>query len=472
MLIPFRTTPRPARTRARRFAAIQKNDLDRLPQLDKLSPDQRLAMKAVASVLPFRTNAYVIEELIDWDAIPHDPIFQLTFPQPGMLDPKDLSTLLALLHGGASDEDVTRAARAIQVGMNPHPAAQRELNVPRLNGRPLPGMQHKYRETVLFFPSQGHTCHAYCTYCFRWAQFVGLDELKFASHEADGLTAYLREHHEVSSLLLTGGDPLMMRSAVIARYVDPLLTPDFEHITSIRIGTKALGYWPGRFVTDKDADDLLRLFERVVASGKNLALMAHYTHPRELETPAAQDALRRVRNTGAVVRCQAPLVARINDDAKTWADMWRLQVQLGAVPYYMFVERDTGPKDYFGVPLVRAVEIYRDAITRVSGLARTARGPSMSASPGKVVIDGIARIGWQDVFVLRFLQARNPDWVGRPFFAPVDPKAMWFDQLRPLAPDTQFFFEDEYRTMVTDGPRLAEAVDRARPAIFGHVAWE
>jgi hypothetical protein len=165
-------------------------------------------------------------------------------------------------------------------------------------------------------------------------------------------------------------------------------------------------------------------------------------------------------------------VARINDDAKTWADMWRLQVQLGAVPYYMFVERDTGPKDYFGVPLVRAVEIYRDAITRVSGLARTARGPSMSASPGKVVIDGIARIGWQDVFVMRFLQARNPDWVGRPFFAPADSKATWFDQLRPLAPDTQFFFEDEYRAMVADGPRLAEAVERARPAIFGHVAWE
>ena len=47
-------------------------------------------------------------------------------------------------------------------------------------------MQHKYRETVLFFPSQGQTCHAYCTYCFRWAQFVGLDDLKFASREAQG----------------------------------------------------------------------------------------------------------------------------------------------------------------------------------------------------------------------------------------------------------------------------------------------
>jgi hypothetical protein len=35
--------------------------------------------------LPFRTNNYVIEELIDWNNVPADPIFQLTFPQPGML---------------------------------------------------------------------------------------------------------------------------------------------------------------------------------------------------------------------------------------------------------------------------------------------------------------------------------------------------------------------------------------------------
>jgi L-lysine 2,3-aminomutase len=62
--------------------------------------------------------------------------------------------------------------------LNPHPAGQLLLNAPRLHGRPLPGLQHKYQETVLFFPRQGQTCHAYCTYCFRWAQFVNEPELK------------------------------------------------------------------------------------------------------------------------------------------------------------------------------------------------------------------------------------------------------------------------------------------------------
>ena len=140
------------------------------------------------------------------------------------------------------------------------------------------------------------------------------------------------------------------------------------------------------------------------AAGRHLAVMAHYSHPRELETPAAQLALRRIIDTGAVVRCQAPCIRHVNDSAAAWAELWRLQVQLGAVPYYMFVERDTGPKNYFELPLARVLEIFRGARQQVSGLARTARGPSMSATPGKVVVRGTAEIHGEQVFVLEFLQ--------------------------------------------------------------------
>ena len=97
--------------------------------------------------------------------------------------------------------------------------------------------------------------------------------------------------------------------------------------------------------------------------------------------------------------------------------MWRTQLRMGLVPYYMFVERDTGPQGYFAVPLARAVEIFRDAYASVSGLCRTVRGPSMSATPGKVCVDGVAEIAGQRVFVLHMIQARDPSLVGRPFFA-------------------------------------------------------
>jgi KamA family protein len=398
-------------------------------------------MKAVSAVLPFRTNPYVVEELIRWQDVPQDPIFQLTFSQEGMLDPWDLARMRDLIRSGAPEGQVTAAAREIQLSLNPHPAGQLELNVPEHRGRKLAGLQHKYRETVLFFPSQGQTCHAYCTYCFRWAQFVGMPELKFAERQVGDLTSYLKAHPEVSDVLFTGGDPLVMSAAKLRFLIEPLLSRDLEHLVTIRLGTKATAYWPYRFVTDPDADDLLRLFEDVRRRGRHLALMSHYSHPRELETAVAQAALRRIRETGAVVRCQAPVIRLVNDDARTWADLWRLQIRLGAVPYYMFVERDTGPKRYFELSLARACEIFRDAYRAVSGLARTVRGPTMSATPGKVAVLGEAVAKGERVFVLEFLQARDPRWVGRPFFARYDPFATWLDELVPAFGHRRFFFE-------------------------------
>ncbi len=466
---------RQARIRPRKYRAYSRGDIDRIPELSHLSTEQRLAMKAVSTVLPFRVNDYVVENLIRWDDVPDDPMYQLTFPQPGMLDPVDLARMIDLIHAGASPKAVQHAAREIQARLNPHPAGQMELNVPRLHGRALPGIQHKYRETVLFFPSQGQTCHAYCTYCFRWAQFVGIDELKFASREVESLVGYLREHHEVSSVLFTGGDPLIMRTKVLRQYIEPLLGPGLEHVTSIRLGTKATAYWPYRFVTDGDADDLMRLFEEIRRAGKHLALMAHNSLPRELETPVAQAAIRRVRSAGAVVRCQAPLARHVNDNPALWADMWRLQVQLGAVPYYMFIERDTGPKNYFEVALARAHEIFREAYRRVSGLARTVRGPSMSAMPGKVVVDGVAEVAGERVFVLRFLQARDPEWVGRPFFARYDERATWLTQLQPAFGQSRFFYQGELGAIkrANRSPAWSDRPVARRPSvIFGHVEWE
>ena len=141
-------------------------------------------MKAVSAVFPFRVSNYVVEELIDWDDIPNDPIFQLTFPQTEMLEAEQFERMYDLVRSGTAEEEVRRAAREIQHTLNPHPGGQLVLNVPRLNGHAVRGVQHKYRETVLFFPSAGQTCHSYCTYCFRWAQFVGIDELKFAARES------------------------------------------------------------------------------------------------------------------------------------------------------------------------------------------------------------------------------------------------------------------------------------------------
>ena len=427
--------------RHERYRAVTEHNVDREAAWQRMPVELQEATRVVSTVLPFRTNSYVIRELIDWDNIPNDPIFQLVFPQRGMLSEGQFAEIEELLKGGSRRDELAQVVHSIRSGLNPHPDGQLTHNIPTLNGRPLQGLQHKYDSTVLFFPSQGQTCHAYCTYCFRWAQFVGMPEVKFEASGTEDLVAYLKANPSVTDVLITGGDPMVMKTHVLRKYIEPLLQTDLGHIQNIRIGTKSLAYWPQRFVTDEDADDCLLLFEEIAKKGKHLAIMGHYSHSCELQTEIARQAVARIQGTGAQIRMQAPLIRHVNDDPRAWVDLWTDGVKLGMIPYYMFVERDTGARGYFEVPLVRCYEIFRESFQMVSGLARTVRGPSMSAFPGKVRVVGVTAIKGVKVFVLELIQARNRNHVGQPFFAQFDPKASWFDDLRPAFGDQQFFFE-------------------------------
>lgn len=425
------------RTVSPRLKLYDARTIRDVPQVSStLSPEALADLQVVSAVLPFRTNNYVVEQLIDWDAVPDDPIFRLTFAQRGML-PEDIHASIAgLIRSGAPEAQVREAARVAHRRLNPHPGGQTTDNVPSLDGRPLPGLQHKYRETCLLFPSHGQTCHAYCAYCFRWPQFVGDQDLRIATTEASRYVDYVLAHPEITDVVITGGDPLIMRASVLARYVEPLL--EVEHLRSIRIGTKALSYWPYRVVSDADADDVLRLLERVALSGKHVAVMAHFSHWRELETAAVRTAIQRMRDAGAEIRSQAPIVRGVNDDPATWARMWAEQVRLGCIPYYMFIARETGANAYFAVPLAEATETFAAAYRQVSGLARTVRGPCMSTDHGKVVVEGEARVAGQRVLVLSFVQARDPAWCRRPFLAHYDADATWLDQLEPALGEPPF----------------------------------
>jgi KamA family protein len=427
-----------------------------IPQIANLSEQKQFETEVVGNVLPFKTNNYVVDQLIDWNNPLKDPIFILTFPQKGMLKPQHYQQMATALKKGYDKKKIQSIANEIRMQLNPHPAGQMEHNVPQLkDGTKLYGTQHKYKETILFFPSQGQTCHAYCTFCFRWPQFVGIEELKFASREITILVQYLKEHPEVSDVLFTGGDPLIMKTKILAEYINALLDADLPNLKTIRMGSKALSYWPYRFLTDDDADDVLNLFKNVTKKGIHLAFMAHFNHPVELSTRAIKEAIHRIRKTGAQIRTQSPVLAHINDDSQAWADMWQKQVSLGCIPYYMFVTRDTGAQEYFGVPLVRAQEIFRDAYQKVSGLARTVRGPSMSANPGKIQVLGVVDVGKKKAIALRFLQGRNPKWVQRPFLAKYDEKAIWIDDLKPFS-GKKFFYEDELQQILKSSKEAAK----------------
>jgi L-lysine 2,3-aminomutase len=394
------------------FGPVTAADLDELTARAGLDPEQRLRVRAVAAVLGFHTTGYVTEELIDWSDAPDDPIYQLVFPDETMLPAADVALIAELLRQEAPAPRVAAAVRQVRAGLSAD-------HVRRGGEQILPGAYRTDHDGVLIIPARGQAPETSCSDGPGRAMAVD---------DVHRLTDYLIAHPEVSGVRLTG-DPLDMDAPALRRFVEPLLA--LEKLETIRIDSPALACRPYRFLTDPDADDTLRLFERIAASGRALTLMATFSHPRELRPPQVAEAVRRIRGTGAVIRTEGPLIGSVNDAAVTWASMWRTQIRMGMVPYVMTVERPTGTGRRSSVPLARAHKIFTRAYAGVAGLGRTVRGPEMAAGPGTVTVDGIADIGTQKVFVLRFTHARDPNLIGEPFFACFDPDAARFIDLRP-----------------------------------------
>lgn len=424
-----------------KYQAYTNKNFEKIPQLQHLDKQIKKDIEIVGHVLPFKVNNFILDHLINWDDAPNDPLFKMTFPQKEMLSSEHYQEIADLLHCGVEVQTINQAADRIRLSLNPHPAGQMHSNTVFLNGEHLPGVQHKYEQTVLYFPSHGQTCPAYCTFCFRWAQFIDRPELRFASQNVEGLIEYIRLNPQITDILITGGDPLVMSANRLAAIINPILNAKLPNLQRIRIGSKILTYWPFRFLTARDSKELVSLFKKVVNSGLHLALMTHFNHPKEYESPFVRDALQRVLETGAQVRNQSPILRHINDNPDVWQRLWDIQVNLGCLPYYMFIPRNTGANHYFNIPLERAWQIFRTAYQQVSGLCRTIRGPIMSTDPGKIQIMGISEVKGEKVFHLRFLQARDPDWVQKPFFARYDQEATWLNDLQPAFGAERFFFE-------------------------------
>jgi KamA family protein len=413
----------------------------KIPQLKFLCETAISDMDVVGRILPFKTNNYVVDELIDWDNYENDPLFTINFPHKKLVNPKHFDLISGLLKSGADNSAIKQAVDKIRLGLNPHPAGQLESNVPELDGNKVSGIQHKYDETMLVFPAQGQTCHTYCTFCFRWPQFTGMTDYKMTLKQAEVSVEYLKRHPEITDVLFSGGDPMVMNAGRLEIYIDALLNSSFSNLRTIRIGTKSLSFWPYRYLTDKDSEKILELFRKITDSGIHLSIMAHINHYKEMSTHAFREAVKRIRQTGAVIRAQSPILNHVNSSSVIWEKMWVDQVNMGIIPYYMFVPRNTGSHRFFSIPLVKAYDIYRKAFSHVGGLARTVRGPSMSAFHGKIKIDGIPEINGKKYISMSFIQGRSSGWVNKPFFSEYDEEACWINELKPAFGDKTFFFK-------------------------------
>ena len=351
-----------------------------LSKLEGLPEAERAQLQAVAKLYAFRLNDYYAK-LIDWSD-PKDPIRQLIIPHP--------EELQAWGRLDASNE----AANT-----------------------PMKGVQHKYPYTVLLLVNE--VCGAYCRYCFRKRLFLN-DNDEVSKDISQGL-GYIRGQPQVTNVLLTGGDPLVLSTGRLEHILEALRA--IEHVQIIRIGSKMPAFNPFRILEDEKLQEVLRRFSTI---GKRIYLMAHFDHPREI-TPEAIAGMDAFHRCGVIAVNQCPLIRGVNDDADTLAELFRKLSFMGVPPYYLFQGRPTAGNAPYEVPLVRAYTIFEAAKTRISGLAKRARFV-MSHERGKIEMVGLDE---QRIY-LRFHRAKDPADEGRFMVYQRDDKASWLDHLVPV----------------------------------------
>jgi len=380
---------------ARRVRYIRT--LDKIPNIP---PDEREKLKRVAERYVFRANDYYLN-LINWND-PNDPIKQLIIPREEELN--DWGEL------DASNEQANTVER---------------------------GVQHKYKHTVLLLCNE--VCGAYCRYCFRKRLFM--DDNDETTNDISKGIEYIRAHPEVTNVLLTGGDPLLMSTRRLIEIFEALRA--IPHVRIIRIGSKMPAFDPWRVLTDEKLLDAFRAFS---TPRNRIYLMAHFDHPRELTNVAVEGIDTCIRN-GVICVNQCPLIKGVNDDPDVLAELWQELAWIGCPPYYLFQGRPTAGNEPYEVPLVRGWDIYREAMRRGSGLARRARYV-MSHASGKVEILGVDEAN----IYLRYHRAKDPAKRGELMVYKRDDNAYWLDQLEPVDDVVSQRFVLESRFDVDDGP--------------------
>ncbi len=349
-----------------------------LSQIPGITTGQRARLEPIAGKYAFRANDYYLN-LIDWSD-PKDPIKQLIIPREDELN--DWGELDA-----CNEAAVTVA----------------------------PGLQHKYSDTALLLCTE--VCGAFCRYCFRKRLFM--NENGEVSNDVSEGIRYISQHPEISNVLLTGGDPLLMSTRRIRDVIVALRR--IPHVRIIRIGSKMPAFNPFRILNDPELQDVLREYS---TARNRIYLMCHFDHPREL-TREATAGISCLVGAGVVCANQCPIIRGVNDNPDTLAELFNELSYVGCPPYYLFQGRPTAGNQPYEVPLARGFEVFSEAQRRAkSGLARRARF-AMSHELGKI---GVAGIDDERIY-FQFQRAKHPAHEGRFLVCKRDDDAFWLDQL-------------------------------------------
>ncbi|MHC4152923.1 MAG: KamA family radical SAM protein [Planctomycetota bacterium] len=364
--------------------ATRTKNLVRLEDVEQLTSQEKVALEQVTNRYSFRCNDYYLS-LINWDD-PDDPLRHAVIPSAtelqdwGRLDPSD----------------------------------EKQYTI-------IPGLEHKYNSTVLMLVS--NVCDSICRYCFRKRIFI--HPMQECLSDIDSAVHYIREHDEVTNVLLTGGDPLALSTSRLRPIIEAL--SQIEHVKVIRIGSRVPAFNPYRITDDRELVEMIENFNG--DSQKRLYIVTHFIHPRELTKPAVR-AVRLLQRAGAITANQNPLLRKVNDKPEVLAELLAKLSFIGNVPYYVFQCRPAMGNKMFTVPIEQGYEIVEKAKAMVSGLAKRCRFV-MSHSTGKIEIVGKTE---ESVYFKYHRTAVDED-SGRFMVFKSNPEACWFDDYEEAGQD-------------------------------------
>ncbi|NLE74675.1 MAG: KamA family radical SAM protein, partial [Actinobacteria bacterium] len=275
-----------------------------------------------------------------------------------------------------------------------------------------PGLEHKYQFTAVLLAN--NVCGGFCRFCFRKRLFMN-DNDEVARDVGPALD-YIRNHPQISNVLVTGGDPLLLSTARLRFLLSELRAID--HVRIIRIGSKMPAFNPYRILNDPD---LVKTLGEFSTPERRVYLMAHFNHPRELTEPALE-VIKQMLTAGIIVCNQTPLLRGVNASPEILGDLLNRLSYVGAAPYYVFQVRPTLGNSYFVLPVEEAYLVFEQAKMLCSGLAKRAR-LVMSHVTGKIEV-----VGMDAKHVhFRYHQAADPAENSRFLTYRRNPSAYWFD---------------------------------------------
>lgn len=419
-------------------------------------------------VYRFMATKHVLNT-INWSNFSKDSVFQLVFPQPGMVRADITKAYLNTSSEEEREKLITNYIRET----NPHDGKQK-LNKPTYINEDgeievVEGSQHKYPQCKLIFDAHTQNCFAFCNYCFRHAQVRG-DEDMFIQKNVSEIHNYLKQHREVTDILITGGDAGFLREDRFKEYIIPLLEdPALNHIRTIRLGTRVLTYNPELIITP-EYNGMLDLFRKLYDNGIQLVFMSHFSTPRELMNPSTVAAIRRLKAHGATVKSQSPIMNHISlfqkengevdieRSAQNWIDLGNLFAMLGVGFHSMYCARPTGEHHYFTQPLAQIDKVFSRVYRSLASINRPSRYITMTSSAGKISLLGTVELNGEKLFALKFNEGRNMEWMDKVYLAKYDETENTIANLRPYGSD-KHFYEDE---LIEIENKLHETIETGR----------